>query len=337
MIDIIKYPWHTAHDHELFKLNHRFHLLASTHRDWGSATRPFPGNVRFVDRPGDVDGDLMILHVDQWTLDEPDKLLLFKKLTRRFDGPKIVINHGCNMLDGAKSEHMRDLIGEYTVVCNSSTAQRLWDIPNSRYIHHGMSPEEWAVSSYGRGNIIAVQPPGRMHSEFRNNDAIEAFESLSGVQIEWVGRDKRFSSFSSYRSFLASSCIAFFPSFASPNPRARTECMFSGLALVTTASQGEEQYIVNEHNGYASNDMRELYDYLLHLKNNPAEVRRIGANARRTAEERFHISRFVSEWNTLIDEVVSPHARAQGPFAVPSPADGLPASAMLASPLAKAA
>ncbi len=304
MIDIIKYPWHTAHDYELFKLDHRFHVINGTHREWGAATRPFPNNVKFIGSVEQSDADLMILHVDQWIFNEPDKLLLFKKLANRFEGKKIVINHGCNLVEGATSEQMKELIAEYPVVCNSSTAHELWNLPNSRYIHHGMTPEEWGVSNYGHSNVIVVQPPGQMHADFRNNHAVDVFESRFGQPVTWVGRDKKFTSFGAYKSFLASSSIAFFPSFASPNPRARTECMFSGLVVVTTASQGEARYIVNGENGYASNNIDELYEFMLHLKESPDEVRRIGANARKTAEEHFHISRFLGEWEQLIEEVV---------------------------------
>lgn len=302
-INILKYPWHIAHDYELFKLKHNFFMLNGTHRAWENSYRPLPSSLKFVYNIDEQDTDLMILHVDQWIFNEPDKLRLFNKLNKAYKKKKIIINHGCNLVDGASSEQMQDLLGDNYVVCNSSTANNLWGLPNSRYIHHGLSADEWEPSNYGNNNIIVIQPPGKMHEKFRNNTAVTEFEARHQQRVTWVGRDKTFKSFNEYRSFLSTSSIAFFPSYASPNPRARTECMLSGLPVITTNSQGEGRYIVNEENGFASNNMSELYDYMLFLKNTPTEVARIGANARKTAENYFGVERFQAEWNNLIGEV----------------------------------
>jgi hypothetical protein len=80
MKNIVKYPWHIAHDYELFKLPHNFLMLNGTHREWANAYRPFPDNVDFIYTVNETESDLMILHVDQWIFGELDKLLLFKKL-----------------------------------------------------------------------------------------------------------------------------------------------------------------------------------------------------------------------------------------------------------------
>jgi hypothetical protein len=303
MKNILKYPWHIAHDYEIFKLPHNFQMLNGTHREWANAYRPFPGNVDFVYDVNQLESDLMILHVDQWLFREPDKLLLFKKFNNAYQGKKIIINHGCNLVDGADSRQMQDLLGDNFVVCNSSTANEMWGLSNSRYIHHGLSPDEWTPSNYGNNNIIVIQPPGKMHEAFRNNKAVENYESKYNKRVNWVGRDKKFNCFGQYRSFLSTSSIAFFPSYASPNPRARTECMYSGLVLITTNSQGEDRYIENGVNGYASNNMNELYEYMEFMHQNPEEVRRVGMNARKTAEKFFHIDRFLQEWELLISDV----------------------------------
>lgn len=301
--NILKYPWHIAHDYELFKLNHNFYMVNGTHRKWESSYRPLPSTLKFVYSADQIETDLVILHVDQWIFNEPDKLRLFRKFDKQYKNRKIIINHGCNLVDGATSEQMQNLLGDNYVVCNSSTANELWNLSNSRYIHHGLSPDEWEPSNYGNNNIIVVQPPGKMHERFRNNTAVDDFETNFQQRVVWVGRDKKFKSFHEYRAFLSTSSIAFFPSYASPNPRARTECMLSGLAVVTTNAQSESRYIVNEVNGYASNNLNELYEYMLFLKNNPREVARLGKNARATAVKHFGIDRFRGEWEILIEEV----------------------------------
>jgi glycosyltransferase involved in cell wall biosynthesis len=56
-------------------------------------------------------------------------------------------------------------------------------------------------------------------------------------------------------------------------------------------------------NGFYSEDPRELRDQLLFLHKNPAAVRRIGAEARRTACTVFNYDRYLNEWAALATEV----------------------------------
>jgi hypothetical protein len=43
---------------------------------------------------------------------------------------------------------------------------------------------------------------------------------------------------------------------------------------------------------------------------NPSVVRRIGANARRTAQKVFNYDRYLSDWMRLVDKVVGSAARS---------------------------
>lgn len=299
---ILKYPWHTAHDYELAKLPHDFFYLSSTPRQWNRDHRPIPAGLRWVASHNSVPTDLMILDVDQWTWQEPAKRYLFLRFRDAYEGPKIVINHGSNMVDGCSSETMRELVNGCYMVCNSPTALRLWDVPDSRYIRHGFSPEEWPATDYARHEVLVVQAGGRLHTNVRNVEGIARVEQR--LKVNWIGRDRRFSSFNKYRYFLQSSSIFLQPSYASANPRSRTEAMLTGLAIVTTNSNGEDEYIRNGINGFASNDFDELIEFLEYLLANPDQVRKIGRAGRETAQQIFHIDNFVGSWNDLLGEYV---------------------------------
>lgn len=301
---VAKIPWHTGHDYELAKTGVDFLLVSDTHRQWATHQRPIPTNVTPIALANIQSADLLILHVDQWTCQELDKLTIFKRMFE-IDLPKVVLNHGCNMVDGCSSAAMRDLVGDTLVVCNSSTAHALWDIPNSRYILHGMSPDEWPKSNYGRQNIVVTQSSSRLHETYRNNSAINDFEDATGIRIDWIGRNFAFDSFAKYKSFLSRSSIYFNPSYASPNPRSRTEAMLCGLVPVTTDSHGERDFIQNGVNGFCSNDMKELHEYLAYLHRSPDVVRTMGNAARETAQRHFHIDRFVGEWEGLIGSLLN--------------------------------
>ena len=105
---ILKYPWHTAHAYELAKVPHDWYYLDCTYREWSLRQRPVPGNVRWVPNHHAVETDVMVLHVDHWTVDEPAKRHLFHAFKDAYSGPKIVINHGCNLVDGCSLEAMAD-------------------------------------------------------------------------------------------------------------------------------------------------------------------------------------------------------------------------------------
>ena len=299
---ILKYPWHTAHDYELTKIPHDFFFLSSTPRRWATEQRPVPPSVTWVDGPDDEPTDVMILHLDQWAFQEPAKRFLFQHYRDVYSGPKVVINHGSNMSDGMSSEVLAELLGDAFMVCNSETARRLWNYPKSRYVRHGMSIEEWPQTHYGNHNILLIQPYSKMHAATRNLDTIQLLEKH--LPVVWIGRDKRFRSFNQYRHYLGSSSIYFNPSYASANPRARTEAMLSGLAVVTTNANGEDEYIENGVNGYCSNNVEELIEYLARLYEDPDLVRQIGAAGRKTAQEVFNIDQFAAQWDEVLDTVV---------------------------------
>jgi len=299
---ITKYPWHTGHDYELAKLPHQFFYLSDSYKTWASNHRPLPANIQWISTLSEVKTDLMILHLDQWSFHEASKRFLFLRYKSLYPGPKIVIIHGCNMLDGCSSARMAELTKGCHVVCNSQTALEMWNLPQSTFIRHGMSPEEWPLTNFECNNIVVNQPFNSRHLITRNQEGILKAEEV--IKIDWIGRDIKFTSFSEYRSFLQKSSIFFNPSYASANPRSRTEAMLMGLAIVTTNSHGEDEYIENGVNGYCSNDFNELIEYLKYLKANPAKAKDIGLRGRATAQEVFNIDKFTSSWNKLLDTLV---------------------------------
>lgn len=299
---ILKYPWHTGHDYELAKLPHDFFYLTSTPRRWATEQRPIPPNIRWIGSPRQEPTDVMILHLDQWSVQEPAKRYLFLTKKHAYPGPKIVINHGCNMVDGCSSATMARLVEGCAMVCNSATAHRLWGLPNSRFIRHGMDPDEWPPTNYAHSSVLVVQAHGDIHREVRNMDGVVRAEKY--VDMTWVGRDVTFDSFNKYRHFLQCHSIFFQPSYASANPRSRAEAMLTGLAVVTTNSHGEDEYIQNGVNGFCSNNFNELIDFLVYLQRNPDQARKIGQAGRATAQRVFHIDHFVNAWNDLLQEHV---------------------------------
>ena len=296
-------PSDTAYDYELAKLPHDIVLVGNTHNQWDSATRPLPDTVRVCYALEDARADILILGIDQWSFDEIERRALFLSLCDRFRGPKIVVNHGCNMVDGCSAEIMRDLVGHNIMVSRTATAAELWNVERSRVVMPGLTASEWLESDQSRGNVVALQPWD--HPQFYNAPAVIDLANHIDKRLSRVGRGRALANFDAHRSLLCSSSIYFNPSYAAPVPQPMVEALMCGLAVVTTDRHGELGYIVNGENGFASNDLDELCAKVRFLLARPKEVRRIGANGRRTAQRIFASERFLAEWEALLGEALS--------------------------------
>jgi hypothetical protein len=80
-------------------------------------------------------------------------------------------------------------------------------------------------------------------------------------------------------------------------PLAVIEAMTIGMPVVALATTEVPSVIRHGENGFVTCDLAEMVDCMRFLLNNPAEARRIGDQARRTASERFALERFVAGWN----------------------------------------
>jgi glycosyltransferase involved in cell wall biosynthesis len=63
--------------------------------------------------------------------------------------------------------------------------------------------------------------------------------------------------------------------------------------------------IRNGENGFVHTDLDTLVDAMTALLRDPAEARRLGEGARRTALERFHIDRFAQDWHDTLLNVTA--------------------------------
>ena len=296
-------PSDTAYDYELAKLPHDIVLLGNTHRQWDSAIRPLPETVRVSYTLDGARADILILGIDQWSFDEIEQRVLLLRLCDRFRGPKIIVNHGCNMVDGCSAELMRELVGHNIMVSRTDTAAQLWNVDRSHVVTPGLTASEWPETDYSRGNVVMLRPWG--HAQFYNAAAAAEIERRIARKVNWLGTGPRFANFDAYRSLLTSSSIYFNHCYAVPAPQAMVEAQLCGLAIVTTDRHGESSYIVNGENGFVSNDMEALLAHVRFLGGHPKEVQRIGANGRATAQRIFGSERFLAEWDALLAEAVS--------------------------------
>lgn len=84
---------------------------------------------------------------------------------------------------------------------------------------------------------------------------------------------------------------------------AACEAMTLGMPVVALATTEMSTVIDNGVSGWIDTDVGRLVERMRELLADPAEARRLGAGARRTALERFSIVRFVADWDAAFRAV----------------------------------
>jgi hypothetical protein len=91
---------------------------------------------------------------------------------------------------------------------------------------------------------------------------------------------------------------------------AACEAMMIGLPIVALATTEMSTVVENGVSGWIDTNVATLVDRMRDLLAHPADARRLGEGARRTARERFSIERFVRDWDQAFADVT---ARARPP------------------------
>ncbi len=87
-------------------------------------------------------------------------------------------------------------------------------------------------------------------------------------------------------------------------PLAVVEGLTLGMPVIALATTELPTVIQNGVHGYVSNDLDELAGHMQRLLADADEARALGANARRLAEERFGLPRFIDGWNEAFREAI---------------------------------
>jgi glycosyltransferase involved in cell wall biosynthesis len=91
----------------------------------------------------------------------------------------------------------------------------------------------------------------------------------------------------------------------SPIPMSLLEAMSCGCAVVSTATCAIPEIIENGVNGFATNDISEMKEYISAILKDEKLRDSLGKEARKTILNKFSIKRFASEWNEIFYEVVN--------------------------------
>lgn len=321
---VIGVPWHTAHQYEIAKLPfiEQYDLMINPWRYWGDSQRPIPPNMGFVDHYEPGKYDFAILHIDQQSIYDPDnddritKGRLYQELNEVItDIPKIVINHMTPFHDKYETpyviEFIKKMVGNNFMITNSKEAAKQWGWGYP--IIHGMEIDEWEDLPKEPRAVVALSQAG-MEKAYRRIFLHTVMRLLEEMQVPffWIGANKKFDTFESYKDFLGRSLVYFNPTWQSPMPRSRTEAMLSGCCLVTTPYQDAKDFIKEGENGfltamevirdprimdnpqYAANLIKKL------VLDEPELALKIGKQGREFARKTFNREEFEKQWFEML-------------------------------------
>ncbi|MFO7560889.1 MAG: glycosyltransferase [Desulfobacterales bacterium] len=319
-------------------------LITEFAHEWDFEHRPLPENAVFkhLREINPDEYDLAVLHFDENILAPentnnvigPDWGINFRFFKENFNLPMIAVCHGTPQFYGqydalydgpdlmteieSERKQIVDYLGDILVICNSHQAEKEWGFNQSKVIWHGFDPTEFFPSVYEKG-ILSLGKNMRERAHYRGyhlyQKVMENFpEQYMPGSIPPHDPDPRYpkktnayaaAKFRNYVDAIRKFSIYFNPTLRSPMPRCRGEAMMCGLALVCADNHDVNMFLDNGINGFYSNDPEELRDILLSLAKNPAIAKKIGMAGRRLAMDIFNHDRYLKEWETAINQIVS--------------------------------
>ncbi len=270
-------------------------------------TFPFPDRVRDVPAEAvrDLEFDCVLFQSRRNYLEDQYEILSDEQLAL----PKIYLEHDPPQEHPTNTRHPMDDPDSLLVHVTPFNAL-MWDSGRTptRVIEHGVFTPEGVrqTGELARGLVVVnhLKRRGRrlgvdVFERLRREAPLDLVgmdaESLGGVGEIPPLELARFAS--RYRFFLN-------PIRYTSLGLAVIEAMMIGLPILGLATTEMVTVIENGASGFLSTDPERLIEPMRALLADPAEARRLGERARRTALERFSIDRFAREWEEVFSTVV---------------------------------
>lgn len=106
--------------------------------------------------------------------------------------------------------------------------------------------------------------------------------------------------------YLSASDVFILPSLGEGLSNSLLEAMSCGIVPVVTRIDANQEVVKDGENGllFTPNNFVEFSEIMINLSQNPGLVKKIGANARKTVEDRFSMNKIVSEYEQLYESLI---------------------------------
>jgi glycosyltransferase involved in cell wall biosynthesis len=304
-LKILTWPIHGSYLNNLARIDHDWYVPYKSDRSevgYGGRGPTFdvPDYVREVpaEQVRDLDLDLIIFQspknyfADQYELLSPEQLKL----------PKIYLEHNAPRPHPTDSKHPVD--DPNVLLVHVTHYNRLmWD--NGRtptiVIEHSAAIDPTATyrGQLERGITVINSMPRRgrivgydIFLEARKRVPLD----IAGMQTEEFGGLGDIPYRYLHRR-IADYRFLFSPIRYTSLPLAVVEGLTIGMPIVALATTELPMVIENGKHGYLSCDIDELIERMNALLAHPEEAKRLGDNARKLAQERFSLERFIRDWH----------------------------------------
>lgn len=317
-LKILIWHIHGSYLNTLSRIDHDWYLPVKPGRPEGYGGRGWtfdlPDYVKEVpaEQVRDLDLDLVIYQTPKNLIDDREEILSFEQ--RHL--PAIYLEHNTPKPDAVNAQHPAN-DPNMLLVHVTHYNRLMWDNrrTTTRVIEHSVaiSPGARYRGMLDRGVTVINGMQARpriagydLFCDVRRRVELDAV----GMQTEELGglgdvpyRD--------LHSVMANYRFLFSPIRYTSLPLVVVEAMTIGMPVVALATTELPTVIESGVSGYVSCNVDELVERMHGLLADPDEARRIGANAREVALERFGLERFINDWNAAFAAVLDTSAAAQ--------------------------
>lgn len=274
----------------------------SVHHSGRSGTLPWGDNVHEapVGRIRDMDFDVILYQSRQEY--EKERTTILSAAQQRL--PAIYLEHDPPLASATDQRHWAD-DEKITVVHVTGFNALMWDHRDSpvEVIEHGIRLLAPATYDGGRAEGIVVVNNIATRGRRLGPDIFEQLRAqvpltLVGMGAEDVGGYGEVAN-CDLPSFMARYRFFLNPIRYTSLGLAVLEAMMVGLPIVGLATTEMPTVIANGVNGWLDTRPERLVDVMRQLIAEPELARRWGQAARRTAQERFGIGRFIADWQRV--------------------------------------
>ena len=305
--------WHEHGNYLLYltQVPHEFHVVTQPGGGPGRAglggSLPWGANVHEVDARAVRDQAFDLVLYQSRTAWDADRWTLLSEAQRRL--PRAYIEHDPPQQHPTDTRHWVDDPGTLLVHVTPFNAL-MWDsgATPTAVIEHGVRLLGADFASWRERHSIArgisvvnnLDRRGRrLGLDIYRRVADEVPLDLVGLGAARIGGLGEVANVE-LPAFMARYRFFFNPIRYTSLGLAIVEAMMAGLPVVGLATTELVSVIRDGDNGHVDTRPARLVEAMQRLLADPAEARRMGDNARRSALERFGIARFVHDWEALI-------------------------------------
>ncbi len=313
-LDILCVPIHERYESNLCRTGHNFWAWRGPQvKDWNTSFAPIPKNYNLLNP--DLKEHQIPLHVDLDLIISGNKFGAFQILSQYakvYNIPIISVEHTAPHPDWPKGQidYLKSMKGDVNIFISEWSRKKWgWNDKEAKVIHHGIDVEMFRpISSINKKQFILTtvneySKPVRhwccgwpLYEEVTKdlprlnvgNDAPLSLPAKSTQEL--VKYHNECSVFLNTASF-------------SPFPMSLFEAMACGSICVSLPSCMVPEVIEHGYNGLLVEKPNEMRSLLMDILENRQKYEHLGVNARKTIVERFHINKFIENWNKVLNDL----------------------------------